>query len=112
MKGDTQPVMQRASGRPPPRRPGENGLAERRRLLLVRTTAKRILSLKPTQGRRTMGGIERDRWQVLEPLLDRALDLPTEERESWLKALREQSLARGAWRCSCQARASPTSADS
>lgn len=92
MKGDTQPVMQRASGRPPPRRPGENGLAERRRLLLVRTTSAAHTLLQP-HARETMGSIDRDRWQLLEPLLDRALDLTVEERESWMDELRVQSPA-------------------
>ena len=40
-----------------------------------------------------MGSIDRDRWQLLEPLLDRALDLPLEEREPWLAAMRAQSPA-------------------
>jgi len=38
-----------------------------------------------------MGTIDRDRWRLLEPLLDSALELPVEERESWMSALREQS---------------------
>ena len=38
-----------------------------------------------------MGTIDRDRWQLLEPLLDRALDLGPEERESWMDELRAQS---------------------
>lgn len=38
-----------------------------------------------------MSAIDRDRWKLLEPLLDRALDLPAEERESWMDALRERS---------------------
>jgi tetratricopeptide (TPR) repeat protein len=40
-----------------------------------------------------MAAIDRDRWQLLEPLLDRALDLSMEERESWLGALRASSPA-------------------
>ncbi|HWG33435.1 MAG TPA: serine/threonine-protein kinase, partial [Gemmatimonadaceae bacterium] len=40
-----------------------------------------------------MGTIDRDRWQLLEPLLDRALDLTVEERESWMDELRAQSPA-------------------
>jgi len=40
-----------------------------------------------------MGTIDRDRWRVLEPLLDNALDLPVEERESWMEELRAQSPA-------------------
>lgn len=35
--------------------------------------------------------MDRDRWSVLEPLLDRALDLSAEERESWLHDLRTES---------------------
>lgn len=31
---------------------------------------------------------ERDRWERLQPLLDRALDLSGEQRASWLDALR------------------------
>jgi eukaryotic-like serine/threonine-protein kinase len=38
-----------------------------------------------------MGSIDRDRWRLLEPLLDNALELPVEERDSWMNALREQS---------------------
>ena len=38
-----------------------------------------------------MAAIDRDRWQILEPLLDRALDLSMEERESWLGELRASS---------------------
>jgi serine/threonine protein kinase len=33
----------------------------------------------------------RDRWRVLEPLLDQVLDLPEEERAAWLRALRDRS---------------------
>ena len=33
--------------------------------------------------------IDRDRWQTLEPLLDRALELSPEERSGWLAELRE-----------------------
>ncbi len=40
-----------------------------------------------------MGSIDRDRWHLLEPLLDRVLDLPVGERESWLRDLRENSPA-------------------
>ncbi|MFI5243398.1 MAG: serine/threonine-protein kinase, partial [Gemmatimonadales bacterium] len=35
--------------------------------------------------------IDRDRWGVLSPLLDRALELPEAEREAWLAELRAQS---------------------
>lgn len=38
-----------------------------------------------------MAAIDRDRWQLLEPLLDHALDLSIEERESWLSTLSGQS---------------------
>lgn len=38
-----------------------------------------------------MGAMDREQWQRLEPLLDHALDLPDDERASWLGALREQS---------------------
>ena len=38
-----------------------------------------------------MGSIDRDRWLVLEPLLDHALELTAAERESWLEGLRVQS---------------------
>lgn len=38
-----------------------------------------------------MASIDRDRWQRIEPLLDHALDLPLEKRESWLRTLSEQS---------------------
>ena len=38
-----------------------------------------------------MAVIDRDRWRVIEPLLDRALDLPDEERADWLTALRSTS---------------------
>ncbi|HEU4566380.1 MAG TPA: serine/threonine-protein kinase [Gemmatimonadaceae bacterium] len=37
--------------------------------------------------------IDRDRWRELEPLLDRALDLPDAEREAWLGELRSRSPA-------------------
>ncbi|HEU4641939.1 MAG TPA: serine/threonine-protein kinase [Gemmatimonadaceae bacterium] len=40
-----------------------------------------------------MAVMDRDRWRVLEPLLDRVLDLPADERESWLAELRAQSPA-------------------
>jgi eukaryotic-like serine/threonine-protein kinase len=35
--------------------------------------------------------MDRDRWRVLEPLLDQALDLSVEEREEWLRDLRHAS---------------------
>jgi len=35
--------------------------------------------------------IDRDRWQRLEPLLDRALELTDEERRAWLEQLRTAS---------------------
>ncbi|HET8655103.1 MAG TPA: serine/threonine-protein kinase [Longimicrobiaceae bacterium] len=38
-----------------------------------------------------MGAMDRDRWRVLGPLLDHALELSAEERESWLGDLRESS---------------------
>ena len=38
-----------------------------------------------------MASIDRDRWLVLEPLLDRALELPESERESWLTELRRDA---------------------
>lgn len=38
-----------------------------------------------------MAGIDRDRWRLLEPLLDYALELSAAERESWLAELRVQS---------------------
>src|SRR5215208_3126556 len=38
-----------------------------------------------------MAVIDRDRWHVLEPLLDRALELSLEERTPWLDELRSQS---------------------
>ncbi|MDQ6737173.1 MAG: serine/threonine protein kinase [Gemmatimonadota bacterium] len=38
-----------------------------------------------------MAVIDRDRWQRLEPLLDHALDLSMEKRESWLRTLSEES---------------------
>jgi eukaryotic-like serine/threonine-protein kinase len=38
-------------------------------------------------------GMDRDRWRVLEPLLDRALDLSIEDRASWLRDLRLESPA-------------------
>ncbi|MEO7218440.1 MAG: serine/threonine-protein kinase, partial [Gemmatimonadaceae bacterium] len=41
--------------------------------------------------RPTMGSIDRGRWQLLEPLLDRALDLTKAERDSWVEMLREHS---------------------
>ena len=34
-----------------------------------------------------MAVIDRERWRVLEPLLDRALDLPLDERTTWLESL-------------------------
>ena len=38
-----------------------------------------------------MAAIDRERWRLLEPLLDSALDMPPGERESWVNTLREQS---------------------
>jgi hypothetical protein len=35
-----------------------------------------------------MAMLERDRWERLQPLLDRALELSGEQRASWLDALR------------------------
>jgi eukaryotic-like serine/threonine-protein kinase len=35
--------------------------------------------------------MDRDRWRVLEPLLDEVLDLPAGERDSWLRELRGRS---------------------
>ncbi len=35
--------------------------------------------------------IDRDRWKILEPLLNRVLDLPVPEREPWLAQLRSES---------------------
>jgi eukaryotic-like serine/threonine-protein kinase len=35
--------------------------------------------------------MDRDRWRVLEPLLDQALDLPDEARAAWLRELRERT---------------------
>jgi serine/threonine-protein kinase len=40
-----------------------------------------------------MAVLDRDRWRVLEPLLDHALDLPPEERDGWLDELRAHSPA-------------------
>jgi eukaryotic-like serine/threonine-protein kinase len=40
-----------------------------------------------------MAVIDRDRWRILEPLIDRALDLSAEERDEWLGELREHSPA-------------------
>ena len=40
--------------------------------------------------------IDRDRWQTLEPLVDRALELPDEERAAWLAELRTTSPAMAA----------------
>jgi len=40
-----------------------------------------------------MAILDHDRWQVLEPLLERALDLSDENRETWLRQLREESPA-------------------
>lgn len=40
-----------------------------------------------------MGVMDRDRWRVLEPLLDRALEMPVDERAAWLDVLREESPA-------------------
>ncbi|HKG93963.1 MAG TPA: serine/threonine-protein kinase, partial [Gemmatimonadaceae bacterium] len=40
--------------------------------------------------------IDRDRWRELEPLLDRALELSTEERTEWLDALRAREPELGA----------------
>jgi serine/threonine-protein kinase len=58
---------------------------------LSESLARGILCWKSTHGSPTMGRIDRDHWQILEPLLDRALDLTIEERDSWLDTLREQS---------------------
>jgi hypothetical protein len=41
--------------------------------------------------RAAMAFFDRDRWQRLHPLLDRALDLPDGERASWLDELRVTS---------------------
>src|SRR5262245_46901232 len=38
-----------------------------------------------------MAVIDRDRWRVLEPLIDHALDLSDEQRVSWLEELRARS---------------------
>ena len=38
-----------------------------------------------------MAHIDRDRWRLLSPLLDRALDLSDAEREAWLETLRSES---------------------
>jgi serine/threonine-protein kinase len=38
-----------------------------------------------------MAGVDREQWPQLGPLLDRALDLPDDERASWLEALRSRS---------------------
>ena len=38
-----------------------------------------------------MAGIDRDRWLELEPLMDRALDLTTEERAAWLDSLQARA---------------------
>ncbi|AHG92487.1 protein kinase (plasmid) [Gemmatirosa kalamazoonensis] len=38
-----------------------------------------------------MAAIDRDRWRVIEPLLDSALELPMEQRDGWLDALRAES---------------------
>src|SRR5262245_11503927 len=46
-----------------------------------------------TPERRAKPVIDRERWRVLEPLLDRALDLADEDRAVWLEALRMQSPA-------------------
>ena len=40
--------------------------------------------------------IDNDRWQVVSPLLDRALDLPVDERIAWLASLRERDPVLGA----------------
>src|SRR5690348_8780649 len=56
-----------------------------------RTTYRCILDAP--FGRPTMGVMDRDHWRILEPLLDRALELSIEERASWLDALREESPA-------------------
>ena len=37
-----------------------------------------------------MSASSRDRWNEVSPYLDQALDLPKEERASWLAALRER----------------------
>ena len=38
-------------------------------------------------GARPLGIFDRDRWQRMQPLLDHALDLTSEQRVSWLVAL-------------------------
>ena len=38
-----------------------------------------------------MAVMDRDRWRVLEPLLDQVLDLPEEEREAWIRELRDRT---------------------
>jgi len=40
-----------------------------------------------------MSTLSPDEWQVVSPYLDQALDMPDEEREAWLAALREQNPA-------------------
>ena len=40
-----------------------------------------------------MSVLDPDRWQVLSPYLDRALDMPEEERASWLAGLRKEDPA-------------------
>ena len=44
-----------------------------------------------TSPRQRTSTIDRDRWQALEPLLDRALELPDDERAAWLDELRSTS---------------------
>ena len=41
--------------------------------------------------RQSVGPIDRERWKRVEPLLDRALDLPGDARGLWLAALRLES---------------------
>jgi hypothetical protein len=43
-----------------------------------------------------MGSIDRSRWQLLEPLLDHALDLTAQDRGSWLETVRVRSPQRAA----------------
>ena len=46
-----------------------------------------------TSPRQRTSIIDRDRWQALEPLVDRALELPDDERAAWLAELRSTSPA-------------------
>ena len=47
--------------------------------------------LRSPTGTSDMAVIDRDRWRELQPLLDRALELPDEERAAWLGDLRARS---------------------